>query len=182
VIDARDPPRRNVELKAHDLDPPRSLRVCLGLGAEDCGWLHQRDTYFRVPSARLKLREQNGTAEMIYYERRDVATERESHYQIATVGDANAMKKAMAAKFGVLVVVEKARHLLLRRTIRVHLDEVRGLGSFIELEAVTEPDSEPSGEYRNIAELRKALGITDARVLAGGYSDELLRVSAGVRP
>ena len=31
-----------------------------GLGADDRGVLHQRDTYFRVPSGRLKLREAKG--------------------------------------------------------------------------------------------------------------------------
>src|SRR3712207_5002758 len=50
-------PRRNVELKATDPDPQRSLAVCLELGAEDRGVIVQRDTYFRVPTGRLKLRE-----------------------------------------------------------------------------------------------------------------------------
>ena len=51
-------PRRNVELKATDPDPDRSLAVCLALGADDRGVLVQRDTYFRVPDGRLKLREE----------------------------------------------------------------------------------------------------------------------------
>jgi hypothetical protein len=37
-------PRRNLELKAKDRDPARSLRVCKALGAEDLGTLIQRDT------------------------------------------------------------------------------------------------------------------------------------------
>ena len=41
-------PRRNIELKASDPDPERSLAVVLGLGARDRGVLRQRDTYFRV--------------------------------------------------------------------------------------------------------------------------------------
>ena len=51
-------PRRNVELKALDPDPARSLAVCRELGAEDRGVLRQRDTYFRARSGRLKLREE----------------------------------------------------------------------------------------------------------------------------
>ena len=51
-------PRRNVELKATDPDPARSLRIALDLGAEDRGVIAQRDTYFRVPEGRLKLREE----------------------------------------------------------------------------------------------------------------------------
>jgi adenylate cyclase class IV len=48
--------RRNLELKARDVDPKRSLEVCEYLQAEDRGTLLQGDTYFDVPRGRLKLR------------------------------------------------------------------------------------------------------------------------------
>ena len=51
-------PRRNIELKASDPDPERSLAVVKGLGARDRGLLRQSDTYFRVKQGRLKLREE----------------------------------------------------------------------------------------------------------------------------
>jgi predicted adenylyl cyclase CyaB len=169
---------RNIELKARDPDPARSLQASLDRGAEDHGWLQQLDTYFKVPRGRLKLREQDGAAELIYYERSDEAIERESNYRIAPVEDPDGLKDALGSALGILVAVEKSRRLLLWRNVRIHLDQVGGLGSFIELEAVAEPDSDLSGEYRNVAELREALGITDERILAVGYSDELLRVGA----
>jgi len=167
---------RNIELKARDLDPAGSLQASLDLGAEDHGWLQQLDTYFRVPHGRLKLREQDGDAQLIYYERSDEAIERESQYRIVPVEDPDGLKDALGAALGILVAVEKSRRLLIWRNVRIHLDDVPGLGSFIELEAVVEPDSDLSGEYANVAELRGALDIRDERILAGGYSDELLRV------
>ncbi len=167
---------RNIELKARDPDPARSLQASLDLGAEDHGWLQQLDTYFKVPQGRLKLREQDGVAELIYYERSDEAIERQSQYRIVPIQDADGLKDALGAALGIIVAVEKSRRLLLWRNVRIHLDEVPGLGSFIELEAVAEPDSDLSGEYRNVAELREALDITGERILAAGYSDELLRV------
>jgi adenylate cyclase class 2 len=170
---------RNVELKAEDRDPARSLRVSLELGAEDRGWLQQLDTYFRVPQGRLKLREQDGSAELIYYARSDEAIERVSDYRRVPIEHPEDLKDALAAALGILVCVEKSRRLLLWRNVRIHLDEVSGLGSFLELEAVAEAGSDLSGEYRNIAELRRALGVSDGRILAGGYSDELLRAGAG---
>jgi predicted adenylyl cyclase CyaB len=170
---------RNIELKAHDPDPASSLEVALALGATDEGWLQQLDTYFNVRRGRLKLREQDGTAELIQYERTDEAIERTSNYRLIPIRDPDGLKDALAAALGILVAVEKSRHLLLWRNVRIHLDEVPGLGSFIELEAVAEPDSDLSGEYENIAELRQALAITDEQILASGYSDELLRVGAG---
>jgi predicted adenylyl cyclase CyaB len=169
---------RNVELKARDPDPNRSLLASLQAGAVDQGWLQQLDTYFIVNHGRLKLREQDGSAELIYYERSDEAIERESSYRIVPVVDPDALKDALAAALGVLVAVEKSRQLLLWRNVRIHLDEVPGLGRFIELEAIAEPDSNLTREYENIAELREVLGITDERILAAGYSDELLRVGA----
>jgi adenylate cyclase, class 2 len=169
---------RNVELKARDPEPARSLQTSLDLGAEDHGWLQQLDTYFRVPCGRLKLREQDATAELIYYERADDAMERESNYRIVPIEDPDGLKDTLSAALGILVAVEKSRRLLIWRNVRIHLDEVPGLGSFIELEAVAAPDSDLSGEYRNVAELREALGITEDRVLAAGYSDALLRVGA----
>ena len=54
---------------------------------------------------------------------------------------------ALSETLGVDVVVEKRRHLLLWETVRIHLDEVTGLGSFLELEAVAEPDSDLSREH-----------------------------------
>jgi predicted adenylyl cyclase CyaB len=169
---------RNVELKARDPDPARSLQAALELGAEDHGWLGQLDTYFKVSTGRLKLREQEETAQLIYYERADVAVERVSTYIIVSVEEPEALKEALAAALGVLVAVEKSRRLLLWHEVRIHLDDVPGLGSFIELEAVATPDSDLTVEYRHVEELRTALAITDAQILATGYSDELLRADA----
>jgi predicted adenylyl cyclase CyaB len=165
---------RNIELKAHDPDPARSLQLSLALGAKDEGWLQQLDTYFRIDHGRLKLREQDGTGELIQYERADEAIERASNYRIIPIQDPDVLKDALATALGVLVAVEKSRRLLLWRNVRIHLDDVPGLGSFIELEAVAQADSDLTGEYQNVAELRGALGITDERILAVGYSDELL--------
>ncbi len=169
---------RNVELKARDPDPARSLRAALAIGAEDHGWLRQLDTYFNVSRGRLKLREQDGAAELIFYERADEAIERESRYRIVPVEEHDGLKDALGEALGVLVCVEKSRRLLLWHEVRIHLDEVSVLGSFIELEAVAAPDSDLSGEYQHVADLREALGISDERILAAGYSDELLRIGA----
>src|SRR3954447_15297646 len=115
------PPRRNVELKARDPDPERSLDRARALGAEDRGELRQRDTYFAAPRGRLKLREQEpGQAQLIAYERPDAAQARESRYRIAPVADAPALRDALDAALGTTVVVDKRRHLLLYEGVRIH--------------------------------------------------------------
>ena len=63
---------RNLEIKAVDPDPHATLEAALGFGAEDQGFLHQRDTYFHAVTGRLKLREAPPRpAELIAYARAD---------------------------------------------------------------------------------------------------------------
>jgi len=167
-----------VELKATDPDPERSLAVCRELGADDRGTLVQRDTYFRVPEGRLKLREETpGGAALIQYHRSDRAEARESRYRIAPVEDGAALREALDAALGALVVVDKERRLLLWEGVRIHLDTVRGLGSFLELEGVAPEDSDLTAESDRVAQLSEALGLDETRILADSYSD---RVLAGV--
>jgi adenylate cyclase, class 2 len=168
---------RKLVLKARDPNPARSLEVCLGLGAEDRGQTHQTDTYLGVKQGRLKLREENGTAELIYYERTSEGRVRDGLHRATQVVHADTLKDALVAKWGIMVVVEKSRRRLLWRDIRIHLDDVRQLGSFIALEALATANCacELALERRNLGELFDAVAITPDRVLAGGYIDEMLR-------
>jgi homotetrameric cytidine deaminase len=166
-------PRRNVELKAHDPDPERSLATARELGAEDKGVLHQRDTYFRAREGRLKLREEEpGGAVLIQYHRPDAAAARESRYRLTRVDDPEGLRASLDAALGTLVVVDKERHLLLHDGVRIHLDTVAGLGSFVELEGVAPPESDLGAEREKVARLREALGIEE--ILTDSYSDRLL--------
>jgi uncharacterized protein (TIGR00290 family) len=175
-------PRRNIELKARDPDPARSLQASIQMGASDEGWLRQTDTYFRVRNGRLKLREEDTASHLISYERSDDPVARESRYRLVPVSDPAGLKDALSDTLGVLVVVEKSRRLLLWHGVRIHLDEVRGLGSFIEIEAVADPASDLSTEHRHASELQDALAITSDRIVAFSYSDELLRIDPDHRP
>ena len=130
----------------------------------------QRDTYFRVASGRLKLREEEpGEAHLIAYARPDDADVRVSSYRVVPAPDGTLA--ALSETLGVDVVVEKRRHLLLWETVRIHLDEVTGLGSFVELEAVAEGDSDLSREREQVAHLRDELGIGELR--EGSYADAI---------
>jgi len=160
--------RRNLEIKARDADPRRTLEAALALGAEDGGELTQRDTYFAGARGRLKLREQTpGEAELIQYRRPDEEGPRTSEFRLVPVAEAEALKQALDAALGRLTTVEKRRRLLLWEGVRIHLDEVEGLGSFIELEASDDGDQEAKVER-----LREALSIGEP--IAGSYSDLLL--------
>jgi homotetrameric cytidine deaminase len=170
-------PRRNIELKAIDPDPERSLAVCRELGAHDKGVLRQRDTYFRTHAGRLKLREEEpGGATLIQYDRPDVAYARESRYRLSPVPEPDVLRASLDAALGTLVVVDKARHLFLWEGVRIHLDAVAGLGSFVELEGVAPPDSDLGAEHEKVAHLCERLGIGE--ILTDSYADRLLGTDA----
>jgi len=167
-------PRRNVELKAIDPDPGRSLAACRALEAEDRGNLWQRDSYFKVVHGGLKLRRENpGGAHLIQFERADEPQQRESRYRIVKVEDSQTLLDALTAALGLAVVVTKRRRLFLWRGVRIHLDAVEQLGTFIELEAVAPPDSDLAHEHSLIAALRETFDITDDRLVASGYARQL---------
>jgi homotetrameric cytidine deaminase len=167
--------RRNIEVKARDADPGRTLELALALGAEDRGEISQRDTYFARARGRLKLREQEpGETELIQYRRDDVDEARTSHYRRVAAGAADGLREALDEAYGTLVVVEKRRRLLVWEEVRIHLDEVGGLGRFVELEAVAPADSDLTAEHEKVARLREELRIEDGALVAASYSDLLL--------
>lgn len=164
--------QRNLEVKAIDPDPHATLQAALDMGAEDQGLMLQRDTYFHAVIGRLKLREAPpNPAELIAYDRAELAGPKVSLYRVVQVADHLALIDALTDSLGVRCVVEKARRLLLWRNVRIHLDRVTGLGHFVELEAVATAPGGLDVERDRVEELRQVLGIADERLVARGYAD-----------
>lgn len=171
--------RVNVELKARDGDPQRTLARCLALGAQDRGILNQRDTYFVARRSRLKLREQGEDgAELIAWGRPDQVEAKESTYVLAPVSEPEPMAEALEYALGPPpVVVSKRRRLFLWDGVRIHIDEVDQLGAFIEFEAVLESgagEAELAAAHEKLARLRAELHVEDDALVSGGYADLLL--------
>jgi homotetrameric cytidine deaminase len=168
-------PSRNIEIKARDPQPGHTLDLALALGAEDRGEISQRDTYFARARGRLKLREQEpGDDELIQYLRSDEREARTSNYRRVPAGAAEALREALDAAYGTLVVVEKRRRLLLHDGVRIHLDDVEGLGNYMELEAVASDGADLDQEHVKVARLRTELEIGDDALVGQSYSDLLL--------
>jgi adenylate cyclase class IV len=166
---------RNLELKAIDPDPAATLAAALAHGAQDGGVLRQRDTYFHAAQGRLKLREQEGEpAELIAYARADRPGPKVSTYRRVAVFDPEALTAALHDVLGTRAVVVKERRLLLHDGVRIHLDRVAELGTFVELEAIAGAGG-ITVQVPRIDALRAALGITDERLVAKGYADLLAR-------
>jgi adenylate cyclase class IV len=127
----------NIEIKARARDPERQRRIAARLSDSGPDLLEQTDTFFIVQRGRLKVREfASGEAELIQYERPDRRNPSRSSYSIVPVLCPHDLKTALAAALGILGVVRKKRYLYMVGQTRIHVDEVIGLGDFIELEVV----------------------------------------------
>lgn len=169
---------RNVEIKAAVSDLS-SLRLKLrSLTPTPSAICFHKDIFFAVHQGRLKLREfSGGSGEIIFYERPDRAGAKVSSYDRCECGDPKAVSAVLGRALGVRGVVEKRRELFEIGRSRIHLDEVHGLGSFLEIEVVLD-DSDSTVEGERIAnELLMALGIPESALAAYAYIDMLERKS-----
>lgn len=127
-----------------------------------------------MPRGRLKLRETAGAeAQLIAYERADLAGQKESRYRLVAVPDPEELREALASVLGIRVVVAKERRLFLHQGVRIHLDRVEGLGAFIELEGVAEGEEDLLRFEHLLTDLRREFTIEDNDLLASSYSDLL---------
>ena len=172
-------PARNIELKCRCGDLSAARAAALSLSPRDGGTVRQVDTYFPVPHGRLKLREIVGggpiasRSELIWYDRADAAQSRRSDYRLTPVSHPADLRAALAAALGVRGEVRKTRHLLLWHNVRIHLDAVDGLGSFVEFEAVMSPGETEADGHRRLDDLCRAMSVPPADYLTGSYSDLL---------
>ena len=177
----------------------RNLEIKVGCGDEGLADIRQRlaragvelsqrlqqvDTYFRVPTGRLKLREiedvdandpASARAELIAYIRPDQAASRWSTYFVTSipVAEVGALVASLDATVGTLVQVAKRRDITIWDSTRIHLDTVDGLGAFVELETVLgdQSDERATAEHERIV---TALGLDRWQPISISYSDLLL--------
>lgn len=167
---------RNVELKARLSNLSAAREIAQRLATEHLGVQHQVDTYFHCPHGRLKLREiEDLKAQLVWYSRPDEAGAKGSDYLLVDVPDPAPLKQALAGALGVLVAVDKRREIFLVHNVRIHLDEVSQLGTFLEFEAVLNSSIDDAAGRAQVARLQAEFGIAPVDVLAASYSDLLLR-------
>lgn len=164
----------NVEIKARVCDMASLTRRVEALAEGEGDVLCQEDIFFRVPRGRLKLRlSPEGCGQLIYYEREDVAGPTSSTYRMHSTNDPASLQQVLAASLGVRGVVRKRRFLYWLQGTRVHLDRVRGLGDFVELEVVLcEGQTLEQGQARAL-EFMDRLGIAERDLVKGAYIDLL---------
>jgi predicted adenylyl cyclase CyaB len=166
----------NIEIKARCSDQDKVRRILKEEGADFKGLDDQRDTYFRVPYGRLKLREGNIENNLIHYERPDQEGPKQSNVLLYKSDPGSNLKAILAKALGVLVVVEKKREIYFIDNIKFHIDRVEGLGTFIEIEAIDTVGNIGKELLREQCEHYLDLfGVYANDLISCSYSDLLLK-------
>lgn len=161
---------RNIEIKARMADLAAARAVAVGLGGRAHAVEEQEDRYYEIAGGRrLKARLiVGGRVELIDYRRPESAGVRASDYTVTPV-----QPTALPAGEP-LVVVRKRREVLLIDNVRVHLDDVEGLGTFLELEAVVDAAHDDATCRAQVDRILAALDVCEADLIRASYA-ELLR-------
>ena len=149
----------NIEIKARYPDLAKGRKIARKLRAKFVGRARQIDTFYKVVQGRLKLRESSlKGAELIPYVRPNVQGPKTSHYVVLPVADPVRTKALLKGLLGVEGAVEKTRDLFLLDNVRIHLDQVKGLGNFLEFEAVFPKDT-PRNREVETNKIKKMLNL-----------------------
>ncbi|MDR8392001.1 class IV adenylate cyclase [Aliifodinibius sp. S!AR15-10] len=164
----------NIEIKARCPNPDRIRQILKEREAEFKGTDRQVDTYFEVPEGRLKLREGTIENNLIYYEREDTPDAKSSHIELVSFEDTSGIKSLLTAALPVKVVVDKKREIYFINNVKFHIDEVKSLGSFVEVEAIDRNQNIGKVTLEQQCNFyRKLFNITDDDLVANSYSDML---------
>ena len=167
----------NFEFKARCPEPDRVRDVLRRMNAEPAGIDQQTDTYFNVSSGRLKLRAGSVEQNLIYYNRGDSASPKRSEVWLAPCPEPGPLLDVLSNALGVWVVVEKRREIYFLGGTKIHLDDVPGLGSFVEVEVIADSATADSKKMRaECDDWMHRLGVQEEDLVSASYSDMILPV------
>src|SRR3989304_7181005 len=131
----------NIEIKARCKNPNRIRKILRSIKAYFRGRDNQIDTYFKVSNGRLKLREGNIENYLIYYQRKNKKGPKQSDVILFKTSSDTSLKEILSKSLGILVVVDKQREIYFMDNVKFHIDNVKGLGPFVEIEAIDKDGS-----------------------------------------
>jgi adenylate cyclase class 2 len=165
----------NFEFKARHKDVNKAEEILLQQNPVFIGEDHQTDTYFKVPNGRLKLREGNIENALIFYERANSATAKQSNVMLYQHKQETSLKTILTTSLGIKAVVDKKRRIYFIDNVKFHFDEVKDLGSFIEVEAIDSEGKLGIGKIKDQCFYYQQLfGVRDEDLIAVSYSDMLM--------
>ena len=166
----------NIEIKAKCNDHEKIRSILKSRKADFKGTDHQIDTYFKVNNGRLKLREGNIENFLVFYEREDKEGPKQSNVILFKSDPNSSLKEILLTSLGALVIVDKQREIYFVENVKFHIDTVKNLGTFMEIEAI---DSDGSFSKEKLLEQCQnyldLFGIPKVDLISVSYSDLLLQ-------
>lgn len=164
-----------IEIKARCKDPHKVHQLLRQHQADFRGEDHQIDTYFKTPIGRLKLREGNIENNLIHYNRPNISGPKNSKVTYSPISSENNIKSVLTAAMGVLTVVDKKRSIYFIENVKFHIDEVKQLGTFVEIEAIDETGKLGLSKLQEQCQyFMELLAIQAPDLMETSYSDMLL--------
>jgi predicted adenylyl cyclase CyaB len=169
---------KNIEIKARCHYPDRIRDQLKQLGSSFVGSDHQTDTYFNINNGRLKLRQGNIENALIYYDRPDQEGPKLSTVKLIEVENGSALQHLLDAALGILVRVEKIREIHYIQNVKFHIDEVVGLGNFVEIEAIDRDGTlDEKHLYQQCTHYMQLFDIRESDLMKDSYSDKLITMA-----
>ena len=126
----------NIEIKAECSNQDNIRKILKSKNARFIGTDHQIDIYFKVNSGRLKLREGNIENHLIHYDREDKSGPKQSNIILFKSDPKSPLKELLIKALEILIIVDKKREIYFIDNVKFHLDYIKDLGTFIEIEAI----------------------------------------------
>lgn len=166
----------NVEIKAKITDAEKIRSVLMDLKAEYMGLDHQIDTYFHVLNGRLKLREGTIENNLIFYRRKNMAGPKECHYMLYSTEPGSLLKNILTDSIGIWKIVDKKREIYYLGNVKFHIDNLKDLGLFFEIEAIDRTGEIGKEElHKQCSYYLDLFGINESDLVKGSYSDMLIK-------
>jgi len=140
--------------------------------------LIQKDTYYNTTRGRLKLRQEKGKQSyVIYYERPDSEEEKISNYKFYPVENTQLFKEVFNNGLTKEIIIKKERKLYIYKNARIHFDNVKDLGNFVEIEVIMDCKLNESDAKIIMNEILSLLNVKNLNVIKCGYRELLLKNS-----
>ncbi len=162
--------RVNFEFKARMRDERRVRKTLKRLRARYVGLDHQLDTYFDAPAGRLKVREGRIENALIFYRRANSARPRRSSVDLMLLPRRNGLRAILSQVLKPRVAVDKKREIYFVGNVKIHLDRVRGLGKFLEVEAISRTGRLDRARGQALR-FQKLLGVARQDIIPQSYAD-----------
>ncbi|MBN1330823.1 MAG: class IV adenylate cyclase [Candidatus Heimdallarchaeota archaeon] len=171
----------DVEIKARCSNHDVIREILKKQNARFGGIDKQIDVYFHTRSGRLKLRKGQIENSLVFYDRENIQGIKPSEFQLYKSNDPSSLEKILRASLGVLIEVKKKREMYFINNIKFNLDEVTGLGQFLEIEAMTEDHNEIESLHKIVESYILLFGIKFQDIQSHSYSDLLLKTKQKTR-